>query len=126
MIDRARDERDDDLEEHVGNAIEMAILGKAKRFIKSAAVQKIINSIWSYEKYLSQPEEHYSFVSIVEENVFIKPRVVTLFFLMCVLVTHLAVLSIDLYFRPIRERQSTSMILIRSLCLTIIGAALLN
>lgn len=54
MITRARQERDDDLEERVGNAIEMAILGKAKRFIKSAAVQKIINSIWSYANSHSQ------------------------------------------------------------------------
>jgi len=52
MISRARQERDDDLEERVGNAIEMAILGKAKRFIKSAAVQKIINSIWSYAEFI--------------------------------------------------------------------------
>ena len=96
MVNRARDERDDDLEEHVGNAIEIAILGKAKRFIKSAAVQKIINSIWTYANYYSQPEEYYSFVSIVEENVFIKPRVVILFSLMCVLVAPLAALSIDL------------------------------
>jgi hypothetical protein len=49
IITRAREERQGDLEEHVGNAIEIAILGKAKRFIKSAAVQKIIDSIWSYE-----------------------------------------------------------------------------
>lgn len=47
LIERARQDRDDDLEDRVGNAIEMAILGKAKRFIKSAVCQRIINSIWS-------------------------------------------------------------------------------
>jgi len=47
MIAQVREDRDDDLEDHVGNAIEIAILGKAKRFIKSAACQKIIDSIWS-------------------------------------------------------------------------------
>lgn len=39
--------KQDDLEERVGNAIEMAILGKAKRFIKSSACQKVIDVIWS-------------------------------------------------------------------------------
>lgn len=47
VIAQAREERDDDLEERVGNAIEMAILGKAKHFIKSSACQKMINAIWS-------------------------------------------------------------------------------
>lgn len=47
IIAQAREERDDDLEERVGNAIEMAILGKAKYFIKSSACQKVINAIWS-------------------------------------------------------------------------------
>ncbi|KAF9530419.1 hypothetical protein CPB83DRAFT_850884 [Crepidotus variabilis] len=47
IIAQAREDRDDDLEERVGNAIEMAILGKAKRFIKSSACQKIIDGIWS-------------------------------------------------------------------------------
>ena len=46
VIAQAREERDDDLEERVGNAIEMAILGKAKHFIKSSACQKMINAIW--------------------------------------------------------------------------------
>jgi hypothetical protein len=59
MINRAREERDDDLEERVGNAIELAILGKAKRFIRSAAVQKIINSIWSYVTSHPQIEASY-------------------------------------------------------------------
>lgn len=38
----------DDVEERVGNAIEMAIIGKAKRFIKSPACQRVIDSIWRY------------------------------------------------------------------------------
>ncbi|OBZ74219.1 Calcium channel YVC1 [Grifola frondosa] len=41
------EEREDDLEDRVGNAIEMAILGQAKRFIKSSACQKVIDGIWS-------------------------------------------------------------------------------
>lgn len=36
----------DDVEERVGNAIEIAIIGKAKRFIKSTACQRVIDSIW--------------------------------------------------------------------------------
>lgn len=43
----AREERGEDLEERVGNAIEMAILGKSKRFIKSSSCQKVIDGIWS-------------------------------------------------------------------------------
>ncbi|KAJ7765480.1 hypothetical protein DFH07DRAFT_1015251, partial [Mycena maculata] len=39
---------DFDEEERVGNAIEMAIVGKAKRFIKSSSCQKVIDGIWSY------------------------------------------------------------------------------
>ncbi|KAJ7890538.1 receptor-activated Ca2+-permeable cation channel [Mycena olivaceomarginata] len=38
---------DFDEEERVGNAIEMAIVGKAKRFIKSTSCQKVIDGIWS-------------------------------------------------------------------------------
>lgn len=47
VIAQAEQERDDDLEYHVGNAIELAILGKARKFIKSSACQKIIKAIWS-------------------------------------------------------------------------------
>ncbi|PPQ76669.1 hypothetical protein CVT24_011914 [Panaeolus cyanescens] len=47
IISQAQEERDDDLENYVGNAIEMAILGKAKRFTKSSACQKVIDAIWS-------------------------------------------------------------------------------
>ena len=39
-------EENEDLEDRVGNAIEMAIISKAKRFIKSTACQKVINAIW--------------------------------------------------------------------------------
>jgi hypothetical protein len=48
LIAHARDERDDDLEERVGNAIEIAIISQAKRFIKSSACQKVIDGIWMY------------------------------------------------------------------------------
>lgn len=47
LIARAREERDDDLEERVGNAIEVAIISQAKMFIKSSACQKVIDGIWS-------------------------------------------------------------------------------
>lgn len=46
IVEMAREERDDDLEEHVGNAIEMAIISKARRFIKSSPCQKVIDGIW--------------------------------------------------------------------------------
>jgi hypothetical protein len=39
-------ENGDELEDRVGNAIEMAILSKAKRFIKSSSCQKVIDGIW--------------------------------------------------------------------------------
>ena len=48
MIERAREERDGDLEERIGNAIEMAILAQAKRFTSSSACQKVIDWIWRY------------------------------------------------------------------------------
>ena len=38
----------EDVEERVGNAIEMAIIGRAKRFIKSTPCQRVIDSIWRY------------------------------------------------------------------------------
>ncbi|KAI0953934.1 hypothetical protein AcV7_007322 [Taiwanofungus camphoratus] len=47
LLERAREERDDDLEDRVGNAIEMAILSQAKRFTNSSACQKVIDGIWS-------------------------------------------------------------------------------
>ncbi|TFK79738.1 hypothetical protein K466DRAFT_667994 [Polyporus arcularius HHB13444] len=47
LLARAREENDDDLEDRVGNAIEMAILSQAKRFIKSSPCQRVIDGIWS-------------------------------------------------------------------------------
>ena len=46
LVARAREERDDDLEDRVGNAIEVAIISQAKLFIKTQPVQKIIDAIW--------------------------------------------------------------------------------
>ena len=50
LLARAREDNDDDdvLEDRVGNAIEMAILSQAKRFIKSSPCQKVIDGIWRY------------------------------------------------------------------------------
>jgi hypothetical protein len=39
-------QQEDELDDRVGNAIEMAIISKAKRFIKSTPCQKVINAIW--------------------------------------------------------------------------------
>ncbi|KAI0084442.1 hypothetical protein BDY19DRAFT_987498 [Irpex rosettiformis] len=47
FLARARDERDDDLEDRVGNAIEIAIISQSKLFIKSSACQRVIDGIWS-------------------------------------------------------------------------------
>ncbi|KAG9313053.1 hypothetical protein JVU11DRAFT_6493 [Chiua virens] len=46
FLQLARQLRDDDLEDHVGNAIEMAIISKARRFIKCSPCQRVIHSIW--------------------------------------------------------------------------------
>ncbi|KAJ7577063.1 hypothetical protein C8J56DRAFT_870326 [Mycena floridula] len=62
VLDAAREERDDDLEERVGNAIEMAILSKAKRFIKSSSCQKVIDNIWT-GKCVYQAESTHSILS---------------------------------------------------------------
>ncbi|KAG8904105.1 hypothetical protein FRB99_002224 [Tulasnella sp. 403] len=53
---------DVDVNERVGNAIELAIIGQAKRFIKSAAFQKVIDCIWS-GKIVYQAESDHSFLS---------------------------------------------------------------
>ncbi|KAJ7708673.1 hypothetical protein B0H17DRAFT_1165735 [Mycena rosella] len=53
---------DFDEEERVGNAIEMAIVGKAKRFIKSSSCQKVIDGIWS-GRYVYQAESSHSILS---------------------------------------------------------------
>lgn len=47
LMERIREERDD-VEERVGNALEIAIISQAKRFIKSSACQKVIDGIWVY------------------------------------------------------------------------------
>jgi hypothetical protein len=52
IIAQMRRERDDDLENHVGNAIELAILGKARKFIKSSACQRVLNAIWRWVEFL--------------------------------------------------------------------------
>ncbi|PFH51765.1 hypothetical protein AMATHDRAFT_2680 [Amanita thiersii Skay4041] len=62
LLARAQEERDDELDDRVGNAIEMAILGKAKRFIKSSACQKVINNIWS-GRCVYQAESSHSILS---------------------------------------------------------------
>ncbi|KAK2463515.1 hypothetical protein APHAL10511_004266 [Amanita phalloides] len=62
LLARAREERDDDLDDRVGNAIEVAILGKARRFIKSSPCQRVINSIWS-GKCVYQAESSHSMLS---------------------------------------------------------------
>jgi hypothetical protein len=35
-------------ETRVGNALEMAIMGRAKRFIQDLACQKVVEAIWTY------------------------------------------------------------------------------
>ncbi|KAG9050438.1 hypothetical protein FS837_005511 [Tulasnella sp. UAMH 9824] len=64
VLDKATDESygDMDTNERIGNAIEMAIIGQAKRFIKSGAFQKVIDCIWS-GKVVYQAENEHSFLS---------------------------------------------------------------
>ncbi|KAG2011863.1 calcium activated cation channel [Coprinopsis cinerea AmutBmut pab1-1] len=62
LLARAQAERDEELEDRVGNAIEMAILGKAKRFIKSSSCQKVIQAIWT-GKCVYQAESTHSILS---------------------------------------------------------------
>lgn len=51
MLKQTRDTMGvDEVEEQVGNAIELAIIGKAKRFIKSSTCQKVIDGIWRYDQ----------------------------------------------------------------------------
>ncbi|KAI0050965.1 hypothetical protein FA95DRAFT_1554998 [Auriscalpium vulgare] len=61
VIAQAREDHDD-LEERLGNAIEMAIISKAKRFIKSTPCQKVIDAIWS-GKCVYQADSSHSFLS---------------------------------------------------------------
>lgn len=71
----------DDVEERVGNALEMAIISRAKRFIKSSACQKVIDSIWRYGRLFPLiPEKLLLTVIFQAVNVYIKHRAVTPFF----------------------------------------------
>jgi hypothetical protein len=76
IILQAKDERDELVEDRVGNAIEVAILGKAKRFIKSSSCQKVIDAIWTCVLSLSCSRNLHSQHFIVE-NVFIKLKALT-------------------------------------------------
>ncbi|KAG1746550.1 uncharacterized protein EDB91DRAFT_1117547 [Suillus paluster] len=62
VIEMAREDRDDELEERVGNAIEMAIISKARRFTKSSPCQKVIDAIW-IGKCVYQAESSHSILS---------------------------------------------------------------
>lgn len=55
-------QENDDVDDRVGNAIEMAIISKAKRFIKSTPCQKVINAIWS-GKCVYQADSSHSILS---------------------------------------------------------------
>lgn len=77
VMQAAREERED-LEERVGNAIEMAILGKAKRFIKSSSCQKVIDGIWTYVDLLLSLHSYCQLQ--LEANVSIKQKAVTRYY----------------------------------------------
>ncbi|OCF56114.1 hypothetical protein L486_06055 [Kwoniella mangroviensis CBS 10435] len=47
VLERAKEEGDDDLLTQGGNALEMAIISGSKRFIRSPSCQKVIEGIWS-------------------------------------------------------------------------------
>ncbi|GFZ47257.1 hypothetical protein JCM24511_05000 [Saitozyma sp. JCM 24511] len=47
VIERAKEEGDDELLDEGGNALEMAIISSSKRFIRSPSCQKVIEGIWS-------------------------------------------------------------------------------
>ncbi|WRT69282.1 uncharacterized protein IL334_006266 [Kwoniella shivajii] len=47
VIERAREEGDDELLTQGGNALEMAIISGSKRFIRSPSCQKVIEGIWT-------------------------------------------------------------------------------
>ncbi|KAI9456933.1 hypothetical protein HD554DRAFT_2317452 [Boletus coccyginus] len=46
VVEQARQLRDDELEDNVGNAIELAIVSKSRRFIKCSPCQRVIHAIW--------------------------------------------------------------------------------
>ncbi|KAH0836725.1 hypothetical protein J3R83DRAFT_8454 [Lanmaoa asiatica] len=62
ILQLAKQLRDDDLEDHVGNAIEMAIISKARRFIKSSPCQRVIHAIW-IGRCVYQPESSHAILS---------------------------------------------------------------
>ncbi|KAJ7180666.1 hypothetical protein C8R46DRAFT_1070191 [Mycena filopes] len=63
VISHGRQEFPDfDDEERVGNAIEVAIIGRAKNFIKSTSCQKVIDGIWS-GRYVYQAESSHAILS---------------------------------------------------------------
>ncbi|KAG8961713.1 hypothetical protein FRC03_005040 [Tulasnella sp. 419] len=63
VLQKADEEREDlDVKERLGNAIEMAIVGQAKRFIKSDAAQKVIDAIWA-GKIVYQAESDHAILS---------------------------------------------------------------
>ncbi|WWC63799.1 uncharacterized protein I303_106404 [Kwoniella dejecticola CBS 10117] len=47
VLERAKEEGDDDLITQGGNALEMAIISGSKRFIRSPSCQKVIEGIWT-------------------------------------------------------------------------------
>ncbi|KDQ19429.1 hypothetical protein BOTBODRAFT_170530 [Botryobasidium botryosum FD-172 SS1] len=61
VLDKAAEE-EGEVPERVGNAIELAIIGNARRFIKSTACQKIIDGIWS-GKIVYQAESDHAILS---------------------------------------------------------------
>ncbi|KAI6126399.1 hypothetical protein EV401DRAFT_2055309 [Pisolithus croceorrhizus] len=67
IIQVAKEERDGDLEERVGNALEMAIISRARRFIKSSPCQKVIDEIW-IGRCVYQAESSHSILSDVRIN----------------------------------------------------------
>lgn len=70
VIARAREEGDEDSPaELAGNALEMAILGNSKRFIRSPSAQKVIDGIWSGRIIYQAMNQH----AIIADNYKIKP-----------------------------------------------------
>ncbi|KAH8832989.1 hypothetical protein DL96DRAFT_1705027 [Flagelloscypha sp. PMI_526] len=47
VLSYAKEEYGDDIDDKIGNTIEIAIIGKARRFIKSSSCQKVIDGIWT-------------------------------------------------------------------------------
>ncbi|KAF8323515.1 uncharacterized protein EI90DRAFT_2935528, partial [Cantharellus anzutake] len=60
VLSKVNDDREDtiDMDLRLGNAIEMAVLSDAKRFIKSSASQKVINGIWTGEIIYTPESDH--------------------------------------------------------------------